>query len=95
MQLGGYFNGQIFDLAEPSNFLAGKWWTSTKRVVDDGYNYRTLTFETHKEILVYELEKNQYYELVEGVEEFDKNWRGIESIYITQDEGYSVRCVKD
>ena len=95
VQLGGYFNGQIFDLAEPSNFLAGKWWTSTKRVVDDGYNYRTGTYKTTKEILVYELEKNQYYELVEGVEEFDKNWRLIESIYISQDEGYSVRCVKD
>ena len=103
VQLGGYFNGQIFDLAEPSNFLAGKWWTSTKRVVDDGYNYRTETYKTTKEILVYQfIEDHQLKAIDNGArsilvkyQQFEKNWRLIESIYITQDEGYSVRCVKD
>jgi uncharacterized protein (TIGR02145 family) len=102
-QLGGYFNGQIFDLAEPSTMLAGKWWTSTKRVVDDGYNYRTETFKTHKEILVYELQQDKWFTPIDGgarsklvkYQEFEKNWRLLESIYIPQDEGYSVRCVKD
>lgn len=97
VQLGGYFNGQIFDLAEPSNTLAGNWWTSTKRVVYDGYNYRTETYKTTKEILVYEFIEDHFWGTTGLVkyQEFKKNWRIIESIYITQDEGYSVRCVKD
>ena len=92
VQFGGYFNGQIFDLAEPSNILAGKWWTST-----------TETYKTTKEILVYQFIEDHLLKAIDNgarsilakYQQFEKNWRIIESIYTNPDEGYSVRCVKD
>jgi uncharacterized protein (TIGR02145 family) len=104
-QLGGYFNGQIFDLAE-GDMLAGKWWTSTKRVVNSSvFNSSTGTYYTNKEILVYEFDQSQSVialDTEDGLrtttvkyQEFKKNWRISESKYSPQAEGYSVRCVKD
>lgn len=104
-QLGGYFNGQIFDLAE-EDLSAGKWWTSTKRVVNSSvFNSSTGTYYTNKEILVYEFTQSQSLitlDTEDGLrtttvkyQEFKKNWRISESKYSPQAEGYSVRCVKD
>ena len=104
-QLGGYFNGQIFDLAE-EDMSAGKWWTSTKRVVNSSvFNSSTGTYYTNKEILVYEFTQSQSLitlDTEDGLrtttvkyQEFKKNWRISESKYSPQAEGYSVRCVKD
>jgi uncharacterized protein (TIGR02145 family) len=102
---GGYFNGQIFDLAE-SEMSAGKWWTSTKREVNSSvFNSSTGTYYTNKEILVYEFTQDRQYIAIDtenGIstvlvkyQEFRKNWRISESKYSAQNEGYSVRCVKD
>jgi uncharacterized protein (TIGR02145 family) len=102
---GGYFNGQIFDLAE-SEMSAGKWWTSTKREVNSSvFNSSTGTYYTNKEILVYEFTQDRQYIAIDtengistvlvNYQEFRKNWRISESKYSTQNEGYSVRCVKD
>jgi uncharacterized protein (TIGR02145 family) len=104
-QLGGYFNGQIFDLAE-EDMSAGKWWTSTKRVVNSSvFNSSTGTYYTNKEILVYEFTQSQSLialDTEDGLrtttvkyQEFKKNWRISESKYSPQAEGYSIRCVKD
>lgn len=101
-QFGGYFNGTIFDLAE-EEMSAGKWWTSTKRVNKEYYESIN-DYITTNQILVYEL--IQHKGIVPNVEngtssygvefqEFKKNWRISESKYSPQDEGYSVRCVKD
>jgi uncharacterized protein (TIGR02145 family) len=87
-QFGGYFNGQIFDLAE-GDMSAGEWWTSTTKA---------------NEILVYELiqHKGNVPNVENGTssygvqfQEFKKNWRISQSKYSPQNEGYSVRCVKD
>jgi uncharacterized protein (TIGR02145 family) len=102
---GGYFNGQIFDMAE-SEMLAGKWWTSTKREVNSSvFNSSTGTYYTNKEILVYEFTQYRQYIAIDNengistasvkYQEFKKNWRLSEAKYSAQDEGYSVRCVKD
>lgn len=104
-QLGGHFNGQIFDLAE-GDMSAGEWWTSTKRVVNSSViNTSTGNYYTNKEILVYEFNQNQSVialDTEEGLrtttvkyQEFKKNWRIAESKYTLIKEGYSVRCVKD
>jgi uncharacterized protein (TIGR02145 family) len=102
---GGYFNGQLFDMAE-SEMLAGKWWTSTKREVNSSvFNSSTGTYYTNKEILVYEFTQYRQYIAIDNengistasvkYQEFKKNWRLSEAKYSAQDEGYSVRCVKD
>lgn len=87
-QFGGYFNGTIFDLAE-EELSAGEWWTSTTKA---------------NEILVYELiqHKGNVPNVENGTssygvqfQEFKKNWRISQSKYSPQNEGYSVRCVKD
>lgn len=104
-QFGGYFNGQIFDMVE-SEMTAGKWWTSTKREVNSSvFNSSTGTYYTNKEILVYVLTQTESLITIDNEnglsakwvknQEFQKNWRISESKYTTQNEGYSVRCVRD